>query len=124
MIGFDLQEVERLRGVEDALLKKIALESEINYIRKFKSDFTMKVASLWSAKEAVFKALDLSEGEISYKEIELCHKESGRPFVKLYGKAKERFENLQATSIDISISHQKSVVGCVVEITAGTTRIS
>ena len=116
MIGFDLQEVARVFGVEEALLKKIALPAEVEYIQKFKSDFTLKVAALWAVKEAVFKALDVSEGEISYKEIELCHKESGRPFIKLSGKAQARFEELGAKAIDISISHQKSIVGCVVKI--------
>lgn len=116
MIGFDLQEVERLKDVENALLKKIALPSEVEYIQKFKSDFTIHVATLWSVKEAVFKALDVNEGDISYKEIELLHKPSGRPYIQLYGKARERFEDLGGNEIEISISHQKSIVGAVVQI--------
>lgn len=116
MIGFDLQEVERLKGVEDALLKKIALAEEKEYIQKFKSDFTLKVASLWAVKEAVFKALDLREGQISFREIELCHNENGRPFIKLHGNALAHFQSKGFKEIDISISHQKSVVGCVVQI--------
>lgn len=115
MIGFDLQEVAKLKNPK-ALLEKIALESEKAYIEKFKCDFDMRVASLFSAKEAVFKALDVREGEISYKEIEICHKENGRPFVRLHGKANARFEELKAEVIDISISHQKTIVGAVVEI--------
>ena len=109
MIGFDLQEVERIKD-EKKLLEKIALESEIEYIQKFKCDFKMRVASLWSVKEAVFKALDVCEGEISFKEIELCHKASGAPYVKLYGKA---LKKLGKREIEISISHQKTVVGAV-----------
>ncbi len=113
MIGFDLQEVKEIKNPQK-LLDKIALESEVAYIKNYKCNFEERVASLWTVKEAVFKALDISEGEISYKEIELCHKESGAPFVKLYGKAKSRFESLNAKEIEISISHQKNVVGCVV----------
>ena len=112
MIGFDLQEVERIKNPEQ-LLEKIALESEIAYIEKFKCDFKMRVASLWAVKEAVFKALDICEGEISFKEIELCHKDSGAPFIKLYSKASEL---LAGRKIEVSISHQKSVVGAVVII--------
>lgn len=115
MIGFDLQEVERIKNA-DQLLKKIALDSEIAYIERFVKNKKEKTASLWAVKEAVFKVLDVKGEDISFKEIELCHKENGAPFVKLYGKAKARFDDLKAKEINISISHQKSVVGAVVEI--------
>lgn len=108
MIGIDLQEVARVRFPEK-LLQKIALPSEIDYIHKFSTDFKMRVASLWAVKEAVFKALDIKQGEIFFKDIELCHKDSGAPYVKLHGKAKELFDG----QIEISLSHQKSVVGAV-----------
>ncbi len=115
MIGFDLQEVERIKNPEK-LLEKIALESEIAYIKGYKCNFSMRVASLWAVKEAVFKALGLREGEISYKEIELCHQPSGAPFVVLHGKAKAHFEKSGFKSIEVSISHQPKVVGacCIV----------
>lgn len=109
MIGFDLQEVDKIQDAEK-LLDKIALQNEKDYIAKYKCDFKMRVASLWAVKEAVFKSLDVKEGDISYKEIELCHKESGAPFVKLHGKA---FEILKDRKVEISISHQNSVVGAV-----------
>ncbi len=112
MLGFDLQEVERI-GDEERLLQRIALESEIEYIHKFQNS-KERVACLWAVKEAVFKALNAYPDEISYREIELCHKENGSPFVKLYGKARAVFEKNGFTEIEISISHQKSVVGAVV----------
>ena len=112
MIGFDLQEVKRIKD-EEKLLQKIALASEIEYIQKFKRDTKIKVATLWSVKEAVFKALDINAGEISFKEIELCHKENGAPYVKLYGQALEKFKTLKANKIEISISHQPNIVGAV-----------
>lgn len=116
MVGFDLQEVERIENSEK-LLEKIATEGEKKYIQKFKHDFKMHVASLWAVKEATFKSLNLKSGEISYKEIELCHKENGAPFLLLHGNAQKRFEQLKLSSIEISISHQKSVVGAVVVAT-------
>ena len=115
MIGFDLQKVDRIEN-GDKLLHKIALESEIEYIQKFAKNQKEKIATLWAVKEATFKALDISSGGISFKEIELCHKESGAPFVKLHGKAQERFESLNVKNIEISISHQEDIVGAVVLI--------
>ena len=115
MIGFDLLETKRIKNA-DKLLEKIALENEIAYIYRFLKQKQEKTASLWAVKEAVFKALDICEGDISYKEIELCHKENGAPYIKLYGKALKRFKELKAEKIEVSISHQKSIVGAVVVI--------
>lgn len=115
MIGFDLQEVGRIKNAEK-LLEKIAVKSEIEYIQKFKCDFKQKVAVLWAVKEATFKVLDVFAGDISYKDIILMHKENGAPFLKLSGKAKAQFDRLNAKQINLSISHQKNIVGAVVEI--------
>ncbi len=112
MIGFDLQEVERVKDAEK-LLEKIALEGELTYIRKFKCGLKMRAASLWSVKEAVFKALGISSQEISFKEIELAHKSTGQPYIILHGQAKAIFEKKGYHTIEVSISHQPSVVGAV-----------
>ncbi len=112
MIGIDLQEVSRIKDAEK-LLERIALDEEKAYIKKFQKDFSMRVASLWAVKEAVFKALDLKSGQISYKEIELCHRDSGAPYVVLHEKAKARLEELGFEKIEISISHQPTIVGAV-----------
>lgn len=119
MIGFDLQEVARIKNPEK-LLEKIALEGEILYIKGYKCNFSMRVAALWSLKEAVFKALGVSEGEISYKEIELCHKQNGQPYVVLHGKAKAHFEASGFKTIEVSISHQPNAVGAVCIVWGGT----
>ncbi len=112
MIGIDLQEVARIKDAEK-LLGKIALDGEMAYIKKFQKDFSMHVAALWAVKEAVFKALDLKSGQISFKEIELCHKDSGAPYVVLRDKAKQRLQELGFREIEISLSHQPTIVGAV-----------
>ncbi len=110
MIGFDIQEVDKIKNGKK-LLEKIALESEIQYIQKFKCDYKMRIATLWAVKEAVFKALN--DCVDSYKEIELCHKENGAPYILLHGQTKSNFEKLGGKNIEISISHQKNIVGAV-----------
>ena len=111
MIGFDLQEVERIKDGEK-LLERIALQSEIAYIMRFKEK-EERIASLWAVKEATFKALGISAGEISYKEIELCHHENGAPYLRLHGRALSIFQK-KFKSLEVSISHQKSIAGAVV----------
>ena len=113
-VGIDFQETKRIKN-EDKLLEKIALPGEIEYIQKFTRSQKEKVASLWAVKEAVFKALDTKAGQISFKEIELCHKDSGAPYLKLFGKAKKRFDSL-GKEIEVSLSHQKSGVVAIVII--------
>ena len=113
-VGIDFQETKRIKN-EDKLLEKIALPEEVAYIQKFARSKKERVASLWAVKEATFKALDTKAGEISFKEIELSHKDSGAPYLKLFGKAKKRFETL-GKQIEVSISHQKSGVVAIVII--------
>ena len=111
MIGLDLEHIDRIKEPLK-LLQKIATEPEICYIQKFKNQ-KEKVATLWAVKEAVFKSLDVSAGEISFKEIELLHKENGEPIIKLSGKAKEALEKLGGKEVQISISHTVDIVGAV-----------
>ena len=115
MIGFDLQETKKLK-YPDKLLARIGLDGEIEYVNRFPENFTEKVASLWAVKEATFKALEFEDKNVSYRDIELCHKESGAPFLKLHGRAKEQFEKLGAKKIEVSISHQENMVGAVVVV--------
>lgn len=112
MIGFDLENSKRVKNA-DRLLKKIANDSEIAYINKFKN-IQEKVATLWAVKEAIFKAFDVAAGGFSYKDIELTHNENGKPIITLYGKAKEIFEEKGFRDIQISLSHTKDIVGAVV----------
>ena len=111
MIGLDLEHISRIKN-EEKLLEKIATFKEKSYIQGFKNK-KEKVATLWAVKEATFKALDIKAGEISYKEIELCHHENGKPFLICHGKAKEF---LGERKIEVSLSHTKDIVGAVVII--------
>lgn len=114
MIGFDLQNTSAVKNGKK-LLEKIALPGEVDYINRFPNNFEEKVASLWAVKEAVFKALDIRSGDILFSEVELCHKDSGAPFIRLYGRALKRLKEL-GSEIEISISHQKDIVGAVAVI--------
>ena len=108
MIGFDLEHISRVKD-EERLLKKIATTDEIAYIEKFKNR-KEKVVSLWAAKEAVFKCLNVESGSFSFKDIELKHLENGAPIIILHGKAKELTKGQR---VEISLSHTKDIVGAV-----------
>ncbi len=111
MIGFDLEHISKIKNAE-RLLDKLATSGEKAYIAKFQNK-SEKIATLWSVKEAVFKCLDIKSGEISFQEIELKHKENGKPYVELTGKAKARLNALGAKGVEISLSHSLDLVGAV-----------
>jgi holo-[acyl-carrier protein] synthase len=46
-----------------------------------------KLAGRWAAKEAVVKALGTGWRGIGYTDVEICHRQSGAPFVVLHNKA-------------------------------------
>lgn len=119
MIGIDIIEIERVKSIaeNDIRLSSLFTEKEIKYFNKYKNKET-HVAGGFCAKEAVSKALKTGfNGKVLPREIEILHKESGAPYVVLKGGAKEVFESLGFTNIDISISHdkEKATAICIVE---------
>lgn len=110
MVGIDLVEVSRV-DTSDKFLSRIANSAEVMFIRKTNSTNLrqQKIASLFCVKEAVMKALELgANSKVSFLDIELCHEESGKPFVKLYGVALEKLNSaFKGKNIEVSLSHTK-----------------
>ncbi|MDC3089529.1 holo-ACP synthase [bacterium] len=77
--------------------------------KKFKS--VESYAKRYAAKEACAKALGtgLARG-VFWKDIEVVNNQYGKPFIKLHGKAREAFKNMNKTSnkqIEVSLSDEK-----------------
>ena len=109
--GIDVIETERI-SLDEKFMNKIANKEEIEYVRTYKTfeSQVQSLAGLWAVKEAVMKLLDLGQNSgVGFKNIELCHKESGKPYIKLNGIALERFKNLNLKEIEVSISHIKAL---------------
>ncbi len=106
--GIDIENISRMN---EKLLEKIALPSEIEYVRSFKSQ-NEHIASLWCVKEAVVKLI--GDKTISFLDIELTHEPSGRPKIVLHGKAKTKFDEFDETQIDVSISHTNEIAIAIV----------
>lgn len=108
MVGIDIVEVERV-DTSDAFLNRIAHEKEIEYIKKSSCENLrhQRTAALFCVKEAVMKALEMGANSgVVFKDIELVHKDNGKPEVVLYGKAKERHDKLfKNMKIEVSLSH-------------------
>ena len=109
--GIDMIEVNRIKKsiqkYSDRFEQKIFTQSEINYCR-LQADPIKHFAARFSVKEAVLKCFGtgIAQG-ITWRDIEIEKKESGQPFLNLYGKGKILFDQLKLKHIHISITHEK-----------------
>ena len=112
--GIDIIDIKRIKNVVDKygyrFKKRCFSASEIarseNRLNSVES-----YAKRYAAKEACAKALGtgLARG-VFWKDIEVINNQFGKPFIKLHGKAKEIFKNMNKTSntqIEVSLSDEK-----------------
>ena len=113
-IGTDIIDIRRIRKViekyGDRFKKKCFHIKEIERSEK-KFNSVDSYAKRYAAKEACAKALGtgLARG-VFWKDIEVKNNQYGKPFIKLHGKAKKIFKNINKTSnsqIEVSLSDEK-----------------
>lgn len=111
MVGIDLEEVAKI-NTSEKFLQKIAHQEEIDYIKKSACENLQKqrITALFCVKEAVMKALGMgAKSGVVFKDVQLSHEKSGKPFVVLHGKALAKFnECFAGKKIEISISHTEA----------------
>lgn len=110
-VGLDIVEIDRIQKIfnqyGDAFAKRILCENEYEDYRKQKIQERF-IARRFAAKEAVAKALGTGfSAGITMGMICVAHDESGRPIIKLYGKAKEKADSLGVENLLISISDER-----------------
>ena len=112
--GIDIIDINRIKRVIDKYgnrFKKRCFriaeiersENRLNSVESY--------AKRYAAKEACAKALGtgLARG-VFWKDIEVENNQYGKPFIKLHGKAKEIYKNMNKTSntqIEVSLSDEK-----------------
>ena len=82
--------------------KEVFTEAERSYIESKKLGRIRTAAGIWCAKEAAAKALGRGLFGLLPTELEICHRETGAPYLQLHGSALARYGHLQSS---ISISH-------------------
>ncbi len=104
--GVDIIEVERFKNIknEDEFLKRIFTIRESKYIRSGEN-VVERLAGHFAAKEAFAKFLGTGIRGFSWHDIEICHEETGKPYIMFMGNRQ---------SVDLSISHSKTVACAVV----------
>ena len=103
-VGVDIIEVDRVRRVYEhhgeRFLQRVFTEMEVRQCR----GKATRLAGRFAAKEAISKALGTGLHGVAWREMEVVQLRSGRPSVRLHGKAKERAELLGLNAFDVSIA--------------------
>lgn len=108
-LGTDIIEVVRIGEMierhGELFLQRVYTEQEIRYCQRRKGAM-QNYAGRWAAKEAVMKALGtgFSKG-VGFKDIEVCSRKSGAPYIELHGGAKEVARRLGIDQMLVTISH-------------------
>ena len=107
-VGTDLIELKRVQKAceRESFLNRIFTEDEY---REASGDHR-RLAGNFAVKEAVSKALGTGFSAMAPKDIEVLRDERGKPFVRLYGKARARACELGAERIVVSISDTAELV--------------
>jgi holo-[acyl-carrier protein] synthase len=108
--GVDLCEVDRIRKAITAshgsrLVERVFTAREIAYAER-KANPYERYAARFAAKEAGMKALGTGwRGGLGWQDLEVINESSGRPTLKLHGRAAEIAANLGVVRISLSITH-------------------
>ncbi len=83
---------------ERAIMPMLSGEREISF-----------VAGRWAAKEAVLKVLGTGIGPVALPEVGIFVQESGKPTIRLFGKALDHSQRLGIDRWHLSITHERGV---------------
>ena len=114
-IGNDIIEIERIEKAisKEGFKNKIYTQRELKNIEK-RGNRTETYAGIFSAKEAISKAIGTGVREFSLTDLEILNDDLGKPYVvvseKLDKIIKSKKEDYQ---IEISISHSKKYATAV-----------
>ena len=106
-IGVDIIEIARIHEAVDRwgerFLQRVYTEPELRLCRKK----PRLLAARFAGKEAVMKTLGTGAKGVSWREIEILAESSGKPLVRLCGKARDKAEELGLGELVISLSDSK-----------------
>jgi holo-[acyl-carrier protein] synthase len=108
--GIDVCEVDRIQTAIQSsyghrFVERVFTQLEIAYAESKANKFE-RYAARFAAKEAGMKALGTGwRGGLSWRDLEVANLPSGRPTLRLNGKAAEIAEQLGVRQISLSLTH-------------------
>ena len=108
-IGNDIIEIERIEKAisKEGFKNKIYSQRELENIEK-RGNRTETYAGIFSAKEAISKAIGTGVREFSLTDLEILNDDLGKPYVVVSEKLDKILKNKKEDyQIEISISHSR-----------------
>jgi holo-[acyl-carrier protein] synthase len=106
-IGTDIIEIERVRRsisrFGDRFLNRVYTKAEL----RLYGHHAHSLAASFASKEAVMKMLGTGNRGVAWREIETLYLPSGKPLIKLNGRAQKQAEKLGIKEIDVSLAHSR-----------------
>src|SRR4030042_938196 len=106
-IGTAIIEIERIRrAIErwgDRFLNRVFTRDEL----RIYGHRAHSLAASFASKEAVMKLLGTGNRGVAWREIETLYHPSGKPLIKLNGRAKKAAEKLGIKKIDLTLPHSR-----------------
>lgn len=106
-IGTDIIEIDRIRqAIEhwgERFLRRVYTEAEL----RIYGHRAHSLAASFASKEAAMKMLGTGARGVAWREIETLYHPTGKPLIKLNGRAKKAAEKLGIKEIDVSLAHSR-----------------
>jgi holo-[acyl-carrier protein] synthase len=106
-IGTDIIEIARIRQAIDRwgerFLHRVYTEPELNLY----GQSSQSLAARFAGKEAVMKLLEARSKGMSWQDIEILSYPSGKPRLKLHGRAQIEANKLGIKEIAVSLAHSR-----------------
>lgn len=116
-VGVDIVSVERFKEITERwgkrFLQRVFTPAEIEYCLERKNPYP-SLSARFATKEAMVKALG-GKVNITFRDIEVSHTETGRPIININERLKECLESHGIKGIHLSLSHERDYsIACVV----------
>jgi len=122
-LGTDIIRVERMRAAierrGERILNRLFTPAERAYCESRPHPME-HFAARFAAKEAAMKALGTGwRTGVGWSQIEVVREPSGRPLLRLTGRAAERAAELAAVAFSVSLTHDEAYAMAVVALEGG-----
>ena len=112
--GIDIAETARIKQAMarhgERFARRIYTPGEIAYCEQHKNK-AERYAARFAAKEAAFKALGTGwRNGVQWREVEVVHQPTGKPELRLTGRAEELARELGVARMAVSLSHSDRYV--------------
>ncbi|NPC57361.1 holo-ACP synthase [Caenimonas sp. S4] len=119
-MGFDLTQISAIAESIDCFgsvyANRLFTPGELAYANSGRGMCAQRLAARFAAKEAVIKALRLSEAGVNWRDIEVVKRADGDCALSLHGRAAELAAAMGASQLLLSLSHDGDYAGAVVTV--------